>query len=112
MKTFKQFVNSKKVYHVDIDTHPLAARPSWAITHTRDGSPVPSGIAAIELSTDHMTARVTTHDWTGLLTVAVTAFVHPRTTFTQSFQVEIQPTPDLGPKLEMAFTSHRDRPII
>jgi|SRR4029077_1685010 hypothetical protein len=111
MKTFKQFVNSKRVYHVDIESHPLASRPTWSLTHSRDGSPVPHGIAAIEAATDGMTARLTTHEWTGLLTVAVTAFVHPRTTFTQSFQIEIQPIPDLGPKLEMAFTSHRDRPI-
>jgi hypothetical protein len=111
MKTFRQFVNSKRVYHLDIDSHPLAARPTWAITHSRDGPPVPYGIAAVETSTDGMSVRLTTHEWAGSVTITATVGVHPRTTASESFQVEILPVPGLSPELKLAFSQHRDRPL-
>jgi len=111
MKTFKQFVNSRRIYQIDLDSHPLAARPTWSLTHVRDGSPVPHGIAAIETSVDGMSARLVAHDWAGLVKATVTLGIHPRTTVTESFQIEIEPIPDLSPELNLAFSQHRDRPI-
>jgi hypothetical protein len=112
MRTFKQFVNSKRVYHLDLESHPIAVKPTWSLTHARDGSPVPHGIAAIETSTDGLTARLVTHDWPGLVKATVTIGVHPRTTIVESFQIEIEPIPNLSPQLKIAFSQHRDRPTI
>jgi hypothetical protein len=110
-KTVRQFVNSRRVYELNIDSHPVAVKPTWSLTHSRDGSPVSHGIAAIETSVDGMSARLITHDWPGLLTVTVTLGVHPRTTIVESFQVEIEPIPDLSSQLAMTFSQRRDRPI-
>jgi hypothetical protein len=111
MKTFKQFVNSRAVYQIDLDSHPLAAKPTWSLTHARDGSPVPHGIAAIEAATDGMTARLTTHEWAGSVKATVTFGIHPRTTVTESFEVQIEPVPHVSPELKLAFSQHRDRPL-
>ena len=111
MKTFRQFVNSRAVYQIDLDSHPLAAKPTWSLTHARDGSPVPHGIAAIETSTDGMSARLVAHDWAGLVKATVTFGIHPRTTIVESFQIEIEPVPHVSPELNLAFSQHRDRPI-
>jgi hypothetical protein len=111
MKIFRQFVNSRAVYQIDLDSHPLAARPTWSLTHARDGSPVPHGIAAIEAATDGMTARLTTHEWAGSVKATVTFGIHPRTTIVESFQIEIEPVPHVSPELNLAFSQHRDRPI-
>jgi len=111
VKPFKQFLNSKKVYNLDVDSHPIAVKPTWTLTHSRDGSPVPHGIAGIEASTDGLSARLTTHDWTWSVKLTVTFGIHPRTTASESFTVEIEPIPDLSPELKLAFSQHRDRPI-
>ena len=111
MKTFHQFVNSRAVYQIDLDSHPLAAKPTWSLTHARDGSPVPHGIAAIEAATDGMTARLTTHEWAGSVKATVTLGIHPRTTVTESFEVQIEPVPHASPELNLAFSQHRDRPL-
>jgi hypothetical protein len=110
MKTFRQFVNSKKVYNLDIE-HPIAVKPTWTLTHARDGSPVSHGIAAIETSPDGLSARLTAHEWAGSIRATVTLGIHPRTTVTESFQVEIDPIPHVSPQLALAFSQHRDRPI-
>jgi hypothetical protein len=111
MKTFRQFVNSRAVYQIDIDSHPLAAKPIWSLTHARDGLPVPHGLASLEAATDGMTARLTTHDWAGSVKATVTFGIHPRTTIVESFQIEIEPVPHVSPELNLAFSQHRDRPI-
>jgi len=111
VKTFRVFTNSRRVFELNCDSHPIAVKPQWTVTHARDGHPVGHGIAAIETSVDGMSARLTSHDWTGLLTVTVTLGIHPRTTVTESFTVEIEPIPDISPELQLAFSQHRDRPI-
>jgi hypothetical protein len=113
MKIYQQNTNSKRVYHVDIvdDSHPVAVRPVWSVTNARDGAPVASGIAALETRVDAMTARITSHEWSGLLKVTVVVGVHPRTTITQGFEIEIVPVPDLSQPLSIEFSQHRDRPI-
>ena len=111
MKTFRQFINSRAVYQLDIESHPVAAKPVWTLTHARDGSPVSHGIATLETSTDGMSARITAHEWHGSLTVKVVVGVHPRTTISEGFGIEIVPVPDLSKPLSLVFSSHRDRPI-
>lgn len=111
MKTFSQFTNSRRIYELNCDTHHIAARPIWSLAFARDGSPVPLGLAAIEASTDGTTARLTTNDWHGTVRVTVVFGIHPRTTVTESFEVEIEPVPHVSPELKLAFSQHRDRPL-
>jgi hypothetical protein len=111
VETFRQFVNSKRVYQIDLDSHPIDVKPIWSLTHARDGSPVPHSIAAIETSGDGLSARLVTHDWAGSIRATITFGIHPRTTVTESFQVEIEPVPQLSPELKLAFSQHRDRPL-
>jgi hypothetical protein len=110
MKAYRQFVNSRRVYEINLDS-PIAVKPVWSLTHSRDCSPVSHGIAAIETSTDGLSARLTAHEWSGSLRVTVVLGIHPRTTVTESFQVEIEPIPHVSPELKLAFSQHRDRPI-
>jgi hypothetical protein len=111
VKPYKQHVNSRRVYELNIDSHPIAVKPTWSLTHSRDGSPVPHSIAAIETSVDGTSARMTTHEWAGSVKVTVTFGIHPRTTVTESFEVEIEPIPHVSPELKLAFSQHRDRPL-
>jgi hypothetical protein len=110
VKTFRQFVNSTKIYELNFDS-PIAVKPVWSLTHSRDGSPVSHGVAAIETSTDGLSARLIAHEWSGSLRVTVVLGIHPRTTVTESFQIEIEPIPHVSPELKLAFSQHRDRPI-
>jgi hypothetical protein len=109
--TYKQHVNSKRVYELNIDSHPIAVKPTWTLTHSRDGSPVPHGLASLEAATDGLSARLVTHEWAGLVKATVTIGIHPRTTIVESFQVEIEPIPHVSPELKLAFSQHRDRPL-
>jgi hypothetical protein len=111
VKPYRQHVNTKRVYELNVDSHPLATNPVWSLTHSRDGSPVPHSIAALETSTDALSARLVTHDWPGLVKVTVTFGIHPRTTITESFEVQIEPVPHVSPELKLAFSQHRDRPL-
>jgi hypothetical protein len=111
MKSYRQFVNSRRVYQIDLDSHPVDVKPNWSLSHSRDGTPLAHGLADLERSTDGMSARLVSHDWHGSIRVTVTFGIHPRTTIVESFQVEIEPIPDVSPPLKCSFSSHRDRPI-
>jgi hypothetical protein len=111
MKSFRQFVNSRAVYQLDIDSHPVAAKPVWTLTHARDGSPVSHGIATLETSADGLSARLVTHEWPGLIKATIVLGIHPRTTVTENFEVQIEPVPHVSPELKLAFSQHRDRPL-
>ena len=111
MKTFRQFTNSRRVYELNVDSHHIDSKPNWTLTHSRDGTPLPHGLADLERSIDGTTVRLTTRDWHGTVRVSVVFGVHPRTTISESFEVEIEPIPDVSPPLKCSFSSHRDRPI-
>jgi hypothetical protein len=111
VKTFRVFTNSRRVFELNCDSHPIAVKPQWTVTHARDGHPVGHGIADLDLATDGMSARLITHDWAGSVKVTVTFGIHPRTTVTESFQVEIEPITHVSSPLKLAFSQHRDRPI-
>ena len=111
MKTYKQHVNSKRVYELNVDSHHIDAKPIWSLTHSRDGTPLPHGLADLERSTDGMTARLTTRDWHGTVRVSVQFGIPQRTTVVESFEIEIEPVPVVSPPLKLAFSQHRDRPI-
>jgi hypothetical protein len=111
VKRYKQHVSSKRIYEVNIDSHPVVVKPSWTLTHSRDGTPLPHGLADLEVASDGTTARLTTRDWSGLVRITVVFGVHPRTTITESFEVEIEAIPHVSPQLKLGFSQHRDRPI-
>jgi len=70
------------------------------LTHSRDGTPLPHGLADLERSIDGTTVRLTTRDWHGTVRVSVVFGVHPRTTINESFEVEIAPVPIVSPPLK------------
>jgi hypothetical protein len=111
VKTYRQFTNSRRIYELNCDTHHIATRPIWSLAFARNGEPLPHGLAEIETSNDATTARLISHDWTGSIRVTVTFGIHPRTTVTESFQVEIEPVPHASPELKLSFSQHRDRQI-
>jgi hypothetical protein len=108
---FRQFTNSRRVYELNLDSHPIEAKPQWSLAHARDGTPLPHGLAEIETSSDSTSARLVSHDWHGTVRVSVVFGVHPRTTISESFEVEIEPVPVVSPPLALAFSQHRDRII-
>jgi hypothetical protein len=113
MRQFKQSVSSRKVYHCHIgpdgEHHP-ASKPVWSIEHSRGGEPSPHALADIETAVDGMSARLIAHGLTGVVKVSVTVSPHERTTWTDSFEVQIEHAPRLEEQ-SIAFSQHRDRPL-
>jgi hypothetical protein len=109
MKVFRQNVNSRKVYHADLGSHPIAVKPVWTLEHSRDGAPS-HDLAAIEVATDGLSARLVSHQLPGRVEVLITLGIEPRTTIRDSFAVDILQAPAEPPALE--FSQHRDHPLL
>jgi hypothetical protein len=109
MKTFRQFIGNRRIYHADVgDAHPISVKPTWTLEHSRDGAPS-HDLAAIEVASDGLSARLISHQLPGLVEVSVRLGIEPRTRIRDSFAVEILPPPAESPALQ--FSQHRDRPI-
>jgi len=109
-KPYVQFTGSKKVYHCDVGRdglHPTASKPVWSISSTRGGEPS-HDLAAIEVSSDGLSARIITHQWDGRIIVTVSTHVE-RTSISDSFEIEVPPAPAELPQLR--FGQFRDRPL-
>jgi len=110
MKTFRQYTTTRKIYHADLgDTHPIAVKPTWTLRHSRDGDPSQHDLAAIEVSVDGRSARLSSHQLPGRVEVEVELGIEPRTTIRDSFAVDILPAPAEQPTLQ--FSQHRDMPL-
>jgi hypothetical protein len=110
VKTFKQITSTRKVYHADLGAdglHPATVKPSWSIASTRGGEPS-HDLAAIEVSSDGLSARISTHQWDGKMTVTVSTVVE-RTAISDSFEINVLPAPAELPQFR--FGQFRDRPI-
>ena len=110
MKTFKQITSTRKVYHADLGAdglHPATVKPTWSIASTRGDEPS-HDLAAIEVSSDGLSARISTHQWDGQMTVTVSTVVE-RTAISDSFEINVLPAPAELPKLH--FGQFRDRPL-
>jgi hypothetical protein len=98
---FTQFVNTKKVYHIDLENPdggcdaPLISKPVWSFVHQNtDGSP-PQRIGTIETSPDCHTARITA-EMPGVITVSVTALASPTAAATQTFKIRVENHPPVA----------------
>ena len=114
MKTFRQYTSSRKIYscHVGPDgEHHLVSKPIWSLEHTRGGETSPHALADLETSTDGSSARLIAKSTTGVVRVTVTVSPHERTTWTDSFEVEIEHAPHLA-EPSIAFQQHRDDTLI
>jgi hypothetical protein len=114
MKTFRQYTGSRKIYscHVGPDgEHHLATKPIWSLEHTRGGEPSPHALADIEVAGDGMSARLIAHALAGVVRVTVTVTPHERTTWFDSFEVQIEPAPHLAEQ-SIAFQQHRNDTLI
>jgi hypothetical protein len=64
-------------------------------------------LADLETSTDGFSARLIAKSTTGVVRVTVTVSPHERTTWTDSFEVEIVPVPHLAEQ-SITFQQHRN----
>jgi len=110
MRSFKQYVSSKKIYSVHVGPdgeHHLATKPIWSLEHTRGGETSPNSLADLETSTDGLSARLIAKSMTGVVKVTVALSPHERTTWTDTFEVEIVPVPHLAEQA-ITFQQHRN----
>jgi hypothetical protein len=110
MKTFRQITGSRKIYscHLGPDgEHHPASKPIWTLEHTRGGEPSSHALADLEVAVDGMNARLIAHALAGVVRVTVTVSPHERTTWTDSFEVEIVPVPHLAEQ-SITFQQHRN----
>ena len=120
MTEFVQWINSRKVYeinceHMDGSDLPVTSIPTWTMTHqNEDPSPALSGfsLAQMETSQDGHTARITTGNMPGIITITVTGMVGATSAASKSFKILVA----RHPQLERAAPSfrvsqHRNRHI-
>jgi hypothetical protein len=117
---FLQFVDSRKVYeincgHIDGGDLPLTSTPTWAMTHqNEDSSPALSGfsLASLETSQDGHTARITTANMPGVVTVTVTARVAATSVASKSFRIRVARHPQVTAHAPfLRISQHRNRQI-
>ena len=114
MKTFRQYTGSRKIYscHVGPDgEHHLASKPVWQLEHMRGGEPSPHALADLETAGDGLSARLIAHALPGVVRVTVTVSPYERTSWTGSFEVEIEHAPHLAEQ-SIAFQQHRNDTLI
>src|SRR6478736_489232 len=94
MTEFIQWVNSKRVYHLDLESldgsdFPVITKPVWTLTHQNaDGSPSPC-IGMLETPPDCHMGRITAGPDPGTITVTVTAVISPTAVATQTFKINV-----------------------
>jgi hypothetical protein len=113
---FTQFLQTKKVYHVDhlhLDGSdlPTIAQPQWSVTHQGADGNATASIATLETSVDGFSGRLTAH-MVGVVTITVTAVVSPTAVATKTFQIAVKEHPPVSAR-SPAFTvsQHRNSPI-
>jgi hypothetical protein len=101
VKTFKQHLGTKHLYHLDLmggiaegelAAHP-STKPTWTLEHFRGDGPTAHVLADLEVSSDGLSARLTAHQLAGRVEVSVQLGVEPRTTLSDKFAVELWPAP-------------------
>lgn len=117
MTTFTQWVNTKRIYHIDLEhldgsDLPVISKPIWSVTHANaDGSPAQS-IGVIETSPDCHTARITTGPLPGSITVTVSAVASPTAIATQTFTINVAAHPHVArPSPTLRVSQHRNGSI-
>ena len=116
MTEFTQWKNSKKLYHIDMESLDGSdfphSKPTWTFAHKNaDGSPA-QAIAVVETNPDAHAARITTHDIAGTIEVTVSAVTSSTTVATQSFTVSVKDHPPAaGRAPAFRISQHRNGQI-
>jgi hypothetical protein len=114
MRKFFQHVSSKKIYSVHIgpdgEHHP-ASKPIWQLEHMRGGEPSPHALADLETAADGLSARLIAHALPGVVSVTVSVIPHERTSWSDSFEVQIGHVPHLAEQ-SIKFQQHRNDTLI
>ncbi|SIO49360.1 hypothetical protein SAMN05443247_06428 [Bradyrhizobium erythrophlei] len=118
MTEFVQWVNSKRVYHLDLEAldgsdFPLVSKPTWTLTHhDAAGLPAPHGIGVLETPPDCHAGRITTGPTPGTITVTVSAVISATAVATQTFTINVAAHP-LVPGRSPTFwiSQHRNGPM-
>jgi len=117
---FVQWINTRKVYeihceHVDGSDLPVTSTPTWTMAHeNEDASPALSGfsLATIETSQDGHTARITTGNMPGVITITVTGMVGATSAASKSFKIRVARHPQLEHTApSFRISQHRNRHI-
>jgi hypothetical protein len=113
---FTQWVNSKRVYHIDHESldgsdFPLTSKPVWTLTQTNaDGTP--GQVGTLETPPDAHMGRITTGPLPGTITVTVTAVASPTAVATQTFKIRVESHPPVaGRAPAFKISQHRNGQI-
>lgn len=92
---FVQWTNSKRIYHIDhlhLDgSHlPVVSKPTWTMEYKNEDPNVSQGLGTIETSPDGTSARITTHDQPGTITITVSASVSPTAFASKVFTIAVK----------------------
>jgi hypothetical protein len=117
MTEFTQWVNSKRVYHLDLESldgsdFPLVSKPTWTLAHfNADGSPSQC-IGTLETPPDAHMGRITTGQLPGRIEITVSAVTSPTTVATQIFTVNVAAHPPVpGRSPAFRISQHRNGPM-
>jgi hypothetical protein len=117
MTEFIQWVNSKRVHHLDLESldgsdFPVITKPVWTLTHQNaDGSPSPC-IGVLETPPDCHMGRITAGPDPGTITVTVTAVISPTAVATQTFKINVMAHPPVpGRSPTFRISQHRNGPM-
>jgi hypothetical protein len=98
MTTFIQWINTKRIYHLDLEAldgtdFPLISKPVWTLTHQNaDGSPAQC-IGTLETPPDAHMGRISTGHLPGTITVTVSAAISPTAVASQTFVINVAAHP-------------------
>ena len=113
---FTQWIDSKKLYHVDhlrLDGTdlPLVSKPTWSLQHfNADGSPS-QAIGTLHTSPDCFTARFSA-EHLGTVTVTISAVVSPTMVASKTFKITVAPHPPVTTRAPtFKVTQHRNGPV-
>lgn len=94
-ETFVQWAGTRRLYHVDFedivgDHLPMLSKPHWTLESRNEDPNVSQGLATIETSADGSSARITTYDQPGTVTITVSASVSPTAFATKIFTITVK----------------------
>jgi flagellar basal body P-ring protein FlgI len=101
---FLQWSSTTRTYHADHldadgDHLPIVSKPNWTMEHRAEDINVAQKLGTIETSADGTSARLTTFDQPGTITITVSASVAPTAFASKTFTVAVKRHPPVTTRL-------------
>ena len=115
MTEFTQWTNSKRLYHLDLESVDGSdfphSKPTWTLAQfNADGSP--GQVGTLETPPDLHMGRITTGPLPGKIVVTVTAVMSPTAVASQTFTINVEAHPQVaGRSPSFRISQHRNGPI-